>query len=100
MTNRGYLIGLTAYVWYCGDDECGCSQPHIDALYRNPSDRRWIVRETLWEGSFRTDHEPGGEDELLILQAAMATFWPTAERSIAWGWVTQTEDYFKALKAA
>lgn len=93
------MIGLVGYVWGCGDDECGCTQATIEALHRNPTDPRFITRTPVWCGTLHIDHEPGAETELDNTRRAMADAWPDAERSIAWGWITQTADYFRDLRA-
>lgn len=48
MTSR-----LIARLWYCGDEECDCTQPVIERITPNvEAGYPWIKRETLWEGKF------------------------------------------------
>jgi len=43
---------LVGYIWYCGDDWCGCAEPRI--ALRHP---RGFAGTTIWTGTFQTDHE-------------------------------------------
>lgn len=53
------MARLEAYLWWCGDYNCDCSQPVIDRVTPNrQAGYPWIHREKVWQGSFRT----GGED--------------------------------------
>lgn len=55
---------IVAQLWWCGDEECDCTQPMIERITPN---RRagypWILRDTLWEGEFITDTWEYGREE-------------------------------------
>jgi hypothetical protein len=47
---------IVASMWWCGDDDCDCTKPVIERITPNHvAGYPWIHRETLWEGTFRTD---------------------------------------------
>lgn len=49
-------IRVVAYLWWCGDDVCDCTQPCIDQLSPNrQAGYPWIHRDNLWSGKFITD---------------------------------------------
>ena len=46
---------LIAEIWGCGDEVCDCWQPQITLIKpHNPPRPPWILRETVWEGTFRS----------------------------------------------
>ncbi len=56
---------LRAFMWYCGDDVCNCSQPKI--IKQSPNWNMgypWVRQDSVWEGTFRSD----GEDYELLVQ--------------------------------
>jgi hypothetical protein len=51
-----YETRLEARIWWCGDDECDCTQPVIERITPNlEAGHPWIRREVLWTGEFLTD---------------------------------------------
>lgn len=51
-----YLVG---YIWWCGDEQCDCTQPVIERVSPNlRAGRLWIHRESVWQGSFHSQVEP------------------------------------------
>lgn len=47
-----------AYMWWCGDEICDCTQPTIDYVTRNPkAGLPWVVRKQVWAGCW---HSEGG----------------------------------------
>jgi hypothetical protein len=46
------LPALEAYIWFCGDDECDCTQPVVERIDPNPQAPGFIKRTLLWEGTF------------------------------------------------
>jgi hypothetical protein len=43
---------LNAYIWWCGDDYCDCTQPTLERITPNlQMGFPWIHRETLWQGT-------------------------------------------------
>ena len=61
---QGRYLQTVAYVWWCGDEVCDCSQVAVERLYENARDRRfvWIVR--IAEGPFSTDGEQPAPGEI------------------------------------
>jgi hypothetical protein len=56
---------LLAGVWYCGDEQCACSQAQIEQIDPNlNAGPPWIRREPVWQGTFHSDAEPGAEADL------------------------------------
>jgi hypothetical protein len=60
---------LEAFVWWCYDEVCDCSQaviervtPRVDAL--------WPKRERIWEGTFFTEGEGSAETRAELIVAA------------------------------
>ena len=49
--------------WYCGDEECGCSQLQVTRVEPNPKYPGWVIPTTLWEGTLHTDHEALTDDD-------------------------------------
>jgi hypothetical protein len=50
---------VTAYVWYCGDETCDCTQPVVERITPNlEAGFPWIRRERLWTGTFRSGADP------------------------------------------
>jgi len=57
---------LEARMWWCQDEVCDCHQPQIDRVTANPDDSRFVRREAVWRGSFKSDGDMEGlRDELL-----------------------------------
>lgn len=79
---RGPFKRVIAYVWSCEDDWCGCTMACIDAQYATASNQRFIWSERVWEGEIHTDYEPGAQEELDAIEAAMRTAWPEAAARI------------------
>jgi hypothetical protein len=73
---------LEAYVWWCGDEECDCTQPRIE-LVHGVMGR--VDRDPLWVGTFRSGEE-GGRTELNQTAKKMRRVWPEAYRRIFWPW--------------
>ena len=86
--HKGPLIRTVGEVWYCGDDWCGCTQAQITEIYRNlkppPGAPQAVVRVTVWEGEFRTDHEPGAEADLRARRDELRLADPDAAARIKW----------------
>ena len=82
---------LIAYVWWCGDDYCDCTQPVIQAhhhLCRHLSfegtEAHRFEGEYLWEGEFRSGGDGYGVDayeELGAVLRAMSAHWPVARET-------------------
>jgi len=57
-----YPVETEAFMWYCGDEVCECSQPVVEQ-YTYRSDylgrRKLIDRKRLWEGTFRAGADAG-----------------------------------------
>jgi hypothetical protein len=67
-----------AYVWYCGDEVCACTQPRIEKITPNlEAGYPWIHREAIWVGAF---HSEGTIQELAQQNAELAR--ACAERGI------------------
>jgi hypothetical protein len=46
---------VQASMWWCGDNDCDCTQPLIERITPNlDAGYPWINRETLWSGEFLT----------------------------------------------
>ena len=60
---------LVAYMWWCGDDECDCTQPVIE---RYTERGRFFNIERLWEGSFHSQRDPDerAQQEAEMMEAA------------------------------
>lgn len=56
---------IILHIWWCGDDECNCSQPLVELVIDNPSDNRCVKRTKLWEGTFTSDPDADEMDKLL-----------------------------------
>lgn len=42
-----------ARMWWCGDYDCDCVQPHIERITPNrEAGYPWIRRDVIWEGTF------------------------------------------------
>lgn len=65
---------IQAYIWWCGDEHCDCSEPHIDHVTPNrKAGYPWINRKNLWAGTFETDGE-GRESQAVELKQAADRF--------------------------
>lgn len=74
---------LIAYVWWCGDYDCDCTQAQI--LLRGRNEHGFdVVLATVWEGEFRTFGESGAAAELWRVRKAMRSVLPEVERTIDW----------------
>lgn len=82
--HRGPLVRTVGRVWDCGDDECGCTRPEILNVYRNRVVPNFYVSELVWEGTFRTDHEPGADEELAAKRAELAVLDPSLHGRVEW----------------
>jgi hypothetical protein len=50
---------LVAEMWWCQSDTCDCVQPRITKISpHDPPRPPWIIRETLWSGTFCSRPEP------------------------------------------
>ena len=50
---------LVAHTWWCGDEECDCTQPLIERVAPNLSFGYPLTRrERLWEGDFVSEADP------------------------------------------
>jgi len=59
--SHSYPTETKAFMWYCGDEVCECSQPVIERFsYREDwlGRRTFIDRKRLWEGQFHSEAEP------------------------------------------
>lgn len=46
---------LVARMWYCGDEECDCTQPIIEVITPNTvAGYPWIRGKIVWSGEFLT----------------------------------------------
>lgn len=44
---------VVAYVWWCGDEQCDCTEPVIVRVTPNlEAGYPWVRREALWTGQF------------------------------------------------
>ena len=73
-----HLVGKTdltiiAYVWWCGDSDCDCTEPVIAWQWSEPSRHtsiRFYRREAIWTGTFvsrdggRDPDDPDPDEEL------------------------------------
>jgi len=82
--HQGELLRIEGYVWYCGDDWCDCSEPVIAEVYANRLVPRAIIPIAIWQGTFRTDGEPGGEAELAAKREEMMATTPDQAARIEW----------------
>lgn len=59
-----------AEIWYCGDDECDCTQPQIVTRTPRPLRGGGTVydKKVLWEGTFLSESFAYTSDELEELQ--------------------------------
>jgi hypothetical protein len=81
--HKGAFIKAVGYVWWCGDDECNCTQAVIVDYFENkvvPG----CVPVRRWEGNFHTDGEPGAETELAAERDRLRAADPAAEAAIEW----------------
>lgn len=54
--NRWLTPRLEAYIWFCGDLDCDCSQPMIEHIEPNlRAGYPWIKREHVWKGTYRAE---------------------------------------------
>lgn len=53
----------TAYLWWCGDPVCDCTQPIVEEIRPNPAcgGHKWVTRTRLGEGTF---YSQATEEEL------------------------------------
>jgi hypothetical protein len=79
--HRGEFVKTIGFVWGCGDDYCRCEEAQVQKIYRDKTDGRFIIRETIWSGEFHTDGEPGAWDEL---QAYRESLSPDRQAEIEW----------------
>ena len=58
-------VWIEAYIWWCGDDICNCTQPKLDRVSPNHHGigYPWIRRMNLWSGTFVSDRDG---DELAV----------------------------------
>ena len=62
---------LVARIWWCGDEECDCTQPVIERITPNlEAGYPWIRREALWSGEFLTDTWEYDQEQREALQFA------------------------------
>ena len=78
-------LPLVGYVWYCGDDWCGCTQAKISRRTRNKAG--YPNLQLVWEGEFYTDHEQGATTELNRTAQAMRRKCHDLYEQIEWPWV-------------
>lgn len=66
-----YVWKIQAYIWWCGDDVCDCTEPLIDVITPNEkAGYPWIERTTIWRGTFRSrDSERGGDPQEELIAA-------------------------------
>jgi hypothetical protein len=78
---------IEAYVWYCGDDWCNCSEAVLEEITPNPRvGLPWIERRRLWEGEFRTDGEQGATTDLNREAARLRRHHNALFHQIEWPW--------------
>jgi hypothetical protein len=82
--HKGAYVKTVAYVWWCGDDCCDCTQAVIVERYKNAKDPRFFVSVGVWEGEFHTDGEPGAAEELAAKRAALECADPDLAARIQW----------------
>lgn len=82
--HQGPIVDIIGHVWWCGDDDCDCTEARITARFRNLADARWIVPRTLWQGEFHTDGESGASDELIAKRAHLEATEPEIAARITW----------------
>ncbi len=82
--HQGEFLRRVGHVWECGDDDCGCEQAVVIAYYRNKVVPRARVPVGEWAGEFRTDHEPGADEDLVAHRHALRESDPDLEASIEW----------------
>lgn len=62
---------LVAYIWWCGDDHCDCTQPRIDHISPNrKASYPWIHSKNVWSGTFQSDGEGRPEQRIELEEAA------------------------------
>ena len=66
-------------VWWCGDTMCDCTYAVIERVTPNPSFPRFVIRESLWEGSFYSGEPSKAFDELSAIRRALEVAWPDNE---------------------
>ena len=50
---RWHSRRLIAYLWWCGDYICDCTQPKVEEIRPNlDAGYPWVCRTVLWEGIF------------------------------------------------
>lgn len=75
------LPRIDVYLWFCGDDECDCTQPVVERLDPNPRAPGFITRTRLWEGSFRSQADRAERaQQLRELRSAARRFGVTLSR--------------------
>jgi hypothetical protein len=101
---------LRATVWWCGDEYCNCTQARIEgwdyaydldgnaAEWPTPgvfvfprfrdSDGRHGMLDTVWEGRFLSEGEPGAADDLVVVSEYLKAIAPELAAQIRWPWAT------------
>ena len=77
---------LIAFVWYCGDDWCGCSEAQIRHIVKRNASGGIHTSRTLWSGKFRSDHEFGATTDLNREAARLRRKHHDLRRRIFWPW--------------
>jgi hypothetical protein len=67
----GSEYGILFEEWWCGDEECDCTQMQIDRITANPRFRGAVYREAMWRGEFHTDGERFDECDVKDALAAI-----------------------------
>ena len=64
-------FALSAYLWDCNDNECGCTQPIVEVRSTHPwSHPAWKTPKRIAEGPYKSDHEgPTTEQERWLEEA-------------------------------
>lgn len=82
--HKGDYLYTIGRIWECNDDYCDCSEAQIQEIYANKKAPGWIIRNTIWNGKFYTDGEPGAYEELSAKRLEMMLEDPVRASMIRW----------------
>jgi hypothetical protein len=82
----GPFLHTVAEVWWCGDEECDCTQAQVHDVYRNRVTGISVIRVFVWEGDYHVglSFEPGETTAEEDLRAYYESLTPERRAEIHW----------------
>ena len=77
---------MFAYVWWCGDDYCDCSQAKILTYTERNGPAFRGPHTTIWEGEYHSEGEGNPNNELNRIAAHLRRHHNAFYHRIVWPW--------------